>query len=60
MTKRRTASKAAPPDPARSGQPAPQSARPPLPSTSRSYGKVTGGKSGKPVMPKAFSHRKRG
>jgi hypothetical protein len=41
------------PDPARP-------ARPPLPSTSRSYGKVTGGKSGKPPVPKTFSHRKRG
>ena len=38
------------------------SARPPLPSTTRTYGKVIadkGGKSGKPPVPKAFAHRKR-
>jgi len=32
----------------------------PLPDTSRSYGKVTGGKGGKLPVPKTFSHRKRG
>lgn len=37
-----------------------KSARPPLPNTSRTYGKVAGGKGGKPPAPKAFSHRKRG
>ena len=38
----------------------PSAPRPPLPSTSRSYGKVAGGKGGKLPVPKTFSHRKRG
>jgi hypothetical protein len=51
MSKRRTAA----------NKPIPPT-RPPLPppDTSRTYGKVTGGKGGKAPVPKAFSHRKRG
>lgn len=69
MPKRRSAAKPSaatdavqPTDPAKPANPAnaPHSVRPPLPSTTRTYGKVFGSKGGKPLVPKAFSHRKRG
>jgi hypothetical protein len=66
MSKRRSTAKPSgpakavkPDDPFKAVLPG-QTARPPLPSTSRSYGKVTGSKGGKPLVPKVFSHRKRG
>lgn len=56
MSKRRSAAQPKHPvPPAKSAPP-----RPPLPSTSRAYPKVTGGKGSKPPVLRDFSHRKRG
>ena len=64
MSRRHSTARPFPPPaaPESADHPAPRPSRPPLPApdTARSYGKVTGGKGGKPLPPKTFSHRKRG